>query len=171
MWHKVWILLEPPTYRIWFLWRSVAIYPQNAAWSLLCNFECTLGSPEREREGSGAVGNKPDLLHYILEGWLHWELKCWSNVTRVGSLYHIVGNFKGWKLSWFCGYSWKFSLRNLWVRCLLAWHEWAIRESFLCENCIFTNLRQFSPSKVFRYTVLVLLIVNSPYTAKITWLE
>ena len=35
----------------------------------------------------------------------------------------------------------------------LALQKRAIRESFLHENCIFTNSRKFSPSKVSRYTV------------------
>ena len=35
----------------------------------------------------------------------------------------------------------------------LAWQKRAIRESFLHENRIFTNLQKFSPSKVSCYTV------------------
>ena len=55
--------------------------------------------------------------------------------------YRIAGNFRERKLSWisrFCGYSRKFSLRNL-----EAWHplKQAIRESFLHENRI---LHQFA---------------------------
>ena len=38
-----------------------------------------------------------------------------------------------------------------------------IRESFLCENCIFTNSRKFSPSKVSRYMVCTVLS-SSSYT-------
>ena len=61
--------------------------------------------------------------------------------------YHIAGNFQGRKLSQilqFCGYSQKFSLRNLG-----AWHPWrgtsrAICESFLLEN---RSFHQFA--KVF----------------------
>ena len=55
--------------------------------------------------------------------------------------YRIAGNFRERKLSWisrFCGYSRKFSLRNL-----EAWHplKQAIRENFLHENRI---LHQFA---------------------------
>jgi len=35
----------------------------------------------------------------------------------------------------------------------LAWQKWAIRESFLRENRLFTNSWKFSPSKVYSYTV------------------
>ena len=41
-----------------------------------------------------------------------------------------------------------FSLRNLGRWCPLVWHEWAICESFLCENCIFHHSRKFSSLKV-----------------------
>ena len=36
----------------------------------------------------------------------------------------------------------------------LAWQKQAIRESFLRKDRIFTNLRKFSPSKVYRYMVM-----------------
>ena len=36
----------------------------------------------------------------------------------------------------------------------LAWQKRAIRESFLHKDRIFTNLRKFSPSKVYWYTVM-----------------
>ena len=54
--------------------------------------------------------------------------------------YCIAENFRGRKLSWilrFCGYSWKFFPWNSGVWRPLAWQQRAIRESFLCENCIF----------------------------------
>ena len=54
--------------------------------------------------------------------------------------YCIAENFRGRKLSWilrFCGYSRKFFPWNSGVWRPLAWQQRAIRESFLCENCIF----------------------------------
>ena len=50
-----------------------------------------------------------------------------------------------------------------------AWHslalqKQAIRESFLCENRILTNLRKFSPSKVSRYTVTCVQWSVIPHT-------
>ena len=41
------------------------------------------------------------------------------------------------RISWFCGYSRKFSPRNLGAWCPLARHERAIHKSFLRENRIF----------------------------------
>ena len=67
--------------------------------------------------------------------------------------YRVVGSFRGRKLLQilrFCGYSRKSFLRKIWgVWCPLAWHDRAIRESFLHKNS-----RKFSPSKVSHYTVL-----------------
>ena len=71
--------------------------------------------------------------------------------------YLIVGNFQERKLSrisWFCGYSWKFSPQNLG-----AWHLWRCKSEqsanvFSTKIIFFTNLQKFSPSKVSRYMVL-----------------
>ena len=71
--------------------------------------------------------------------------------------YLIVGNFQERKLSrisWFCGYSWKFSPQNLG-----AWHLWRCKSEqsanvFSTKIMFFTNLQKFSPSKVSRYMVL-----------------
>ena len=97
----------------------------------------------------------------------------------VSTLFRTAENFRGRKLlriSRFCGYTqnffcklWgvvsfgkakvcnprKFSLRKIVFS--------PIRESFLCENCIFTNSRKFSPSKVSRYMVCTVLS-SSSYT-------
>ena len=54
--------------------------------------------------------------------------------------YRKAGNIRGRKpsrISWFCGCSQKFSLRNLEVWHLLAQHKRAICESFIHENHIF----------------------------------
>ena len=62
------------------------------------------------------------------------------NEDRDSGYYRIAENFQGRKPSqilWFCGCSRKFSLQNLGVWHLLAWHKRAIRESFLCKNHIF----------------------------------
>ena len=66
--------------------------------------------------------------------------------------YRIAENFQGRKLSRisrFCGYTQKFSPRNLGRGVL--WHckpEQSGRESFLYENRIFTNSRKFLPRKI-----------------------
>ena len=52
----------------------------------------------------------------------------------------MAENFRGRKLSQilrFCGYSRKFFPWNSGAWHPLAWQQQAIRESFLCENCIF----------------------------------
>ena len=92
---------------------------------------------------------------------LLWTLEVLVTASRMHQTlevlhlrYRIAGNFGGRKLSqisWFCGYSWKFSPWNLRAWCPLAWLKWAICESFLCEN---RNFHQFAPSKASCYTVL-----------------
>ena len=53
----------------------------------------------------------------------------------------------------------KSFLCEIWGRGILwqhNWqHQWAIRESFLCENLIFHHLWKFSPTNVSRYTLLI----------------
>ena len=73
------------------------------------------------------------------------DATCTSKMGRY--IYWTAGNFWGRKLLWilrFCGYSWKFSLRNLG-----AWSS----NPQKCENLISTNSWQFSPTKVSHYTV------------------
>ena len=72
----------------------------------------------------------------------------------------LAANFRGRRLSrisWFCGYSRKFSPWNLGVWYPLAWHEWAIR-----KNRIFTNSQKFSPLKVSCYMVVIIVILPPP---------
>ena len=65
----------------------------------------------------------------------------------------IAGNFRGRKLLWisqFCGYSWKFSLRNL-----ASFGTAKATTKLLSVKIIFfNNSRKFSPSKVSRYMVV-----------------
>ena len=78
--------------------------------------------------------------------------------------YHIAENFQGRKLlriSWFCGYTQNFSLQNLGRGILRRCKKRAICKSFLRENCIFTNSRKFSPSKVSRYTYVITIPLSS----------
>ena len=66
-----------------------------------------------------------------------------------------MGNFWGRKLlqiSRFCGYLWKFSPRNLGVWCLLAWHKWAICESFLCESSRITCTHTLTHTHIHTHT-------------------
>ena len=63
------------------------------------------------------------------------------------------------KLSRICGYSRKFSPWNLEVWHPLVWHKRAIHRSFLREIVFFSNSRKFSPSKVSRYTVVMMSLV------------
>ena len=77
-----------------------------------------------------------------------------SEVTSV-AVYRIVENFQGRKLSWisrFCSYSQKFFLQN-WGRSIF-WQR-HINQQAICESCISAKSRKFSPSKVFRYTVVI----------------
>ena len=106
----------------------------------------------------------PDSL--LVWRWLEcicWWNKCccslswhtWGTLSQRVRHYtvYIAGNFRGRKLpriSRFCGYSRKFSPRNLGAWHPLAWHKQAISESFLRENI----LRKFFPSKVSRYCMI-----------------
>ena len=77
--------------------------------------------------------------------------------------YRIAGKFQGRKLlqiSWFCVFA-KVFFANLGVWCLLARQKRAIHESFLREIGFFTDLRKFSFSKVFHYTVCTRCFISS----------
>ena len=67
-------------------------------------------------------------------------------------MYRLAGNFRGRKLSWisrFCSYLRKFSLRNFGACCPLERQKHAIRESFLCDNCIFHQFVKISSLENF----------------------
>ena len=70
--------------------------------------------------------------------------------------YCITGNFQGRKLSRilrFCGYSRKFSPRNLGHEILWCGKSEQSAKVFSAKIVFFTNSQKFSPSKVSRYTV------------------
>ena len=101
---------------------------------------------------------------------LSWPFFLWNeNVTlcrhtvwpasRVFFTHHRIpynGKLWGRKLSRIlrlCGYSRKFSPRNLGAWRPLAQQKWAIRKVFSAKIIFFTNSQKFSPSKVSRYMV------------------
>ena len=79
----------------------------------------------------------------------HWMLTCLTS-----SLLLYSGGFRGRELSrisWFCGFLWKFSSQNLGAWRPLAWHE-----VFSTKIVFFTNTRKFPPpSKVSHYTIVL----------------
>ena len=82
---------------------------------------------------------------------VHWR---YGNETNLSfQVWCIAGNFRGRKLLWisqFCGYSWKFSLRNL-----ASFGTAKATTKLLSVKIIFfNNSRKFSPSKVSRYMVI-----------------
>ena len=106
---------------------------------------------------------------------VHVTCTTWYEFLR--DMYRIAENFRGRKISRisrFCCNLWKFCPWNLGVWRPLAWQKQAIRKSFLYENRIFhwsakvfstkivffTDLRKFSPSKVFCYTVVKKAFIN-----------
>ena len=85
-------------------------------------------------------------MNIVFTRWIRFQQEC----------YHTAENFRGRKLlriSRFCGYTQKFSPRNLGRG--IVWHSKSDQSTkvFSTKNVFFTNSRKFSPSKVSRYTV------------------
>ena len=83
------------------------------------------------------IENLKDVGDYKHTQIAHLSVKDWIFHTCE---YRIAGKFCGRKplrISQFCGYSQKFSLRNLELWCPLVQQKRAICESFLHENRIF----------------------------------
>ena len=95
--------------------------------------------PEREPEND-CLG-----LHVVTVYWY---------IPQVAVILYS-GKLKPSRISWFCGYLWKFSLRNLGVWCPFAWHKRAIHEIFLRKNRLFHQfMKVFSHDSFLLYSML-----------------
>ena len=120
--------------------------------------DCHFGSiPEKlsQQVASFVAKNPQDSLATEEEEWA--RKRTWEQLFRLACSDRVLvcvypqvavilysGKLKLSRISWFCGYLWKFSLRNLGVWCPFAWHKRAIHEIFLRKNRL---LHQFM--KVF----------------------
>ena len=79
-------------------------------------------------------------MFIVSSGMVNWVHTIHLKRFSTNTYYCIVGNFQGSKLSqisWFCGYSWKFSSQNLEMWHYLVQPKRAIHKSFLHESRIF----------------------------------
>ena len=120
-------------YSISFYWRFWALCSQMFPWSIFV-----------------FKWRKMASISFPDPSTVHWRS---GNETSLISSMLYSGNFRGRKLLWisqFCGYSWKFSLRNL----ASFGTAKATTKLLLVKIIFFNNSWKFSPSKVSRYMVI-----------------
>ena len=125
------------------------------------------------------TGQPPAMRQHILNGKNHLWHKVYSLRIRrqksflVVTNYRIAVNFRGRKLlriSRFYGYSRKFSSWNFEVLSPLGWQNKQSAKIFSVKIVFITHLWNFSPSKVFHYTVLMVSQYATRWCQSRAWL-